>query len=100
MHSDCHTPVDTSVKLCSIIDKEAHADPKEYASIVGGLMFAACIARPDIVCAVDQLQFLNNPSSKHMLPAKCVLRYLRGTAMLGITYCPLPLRLQDYSDAS
>src|SRR5437762_1842663 len=62
------TPIDTSVKLTSAKDDEALADPKEYASIVGGLMFAACITRPDITCAVDQLsQFLNNPLSKHIL---------------------------------
>ena len=93
--------MDTSAKLGLITDKEARADPKEYASIVGGLMFAACVTRPDIVCAVGQLsRFLNNPSSKHMLAAKRVLRYLRGTAILRITYRPPPLRLQGYSDAN
>src|SRR5436190_14340887 len=73
------TPMDTSVKLTASKDDEALADPKEYASIVGGLMFAACVTRPDITCAVGQLsQFLNNPSSKHMLAVKRVLRYLQG----------------------
>ena len=71
------TPMDTSVKLTAIKDDEALADPKEYASIVGGLTFAACITRLGIMCAVGQLsQFLNNPSSKHMLAVKRVLRYL------------------------
>ena len=94
------TPLDTSVKLSSITKDEASADPKEFASIVGGLMFAACVTRPDIMCAVGQLsQFLNNPSSKHLHAAKRVLRYLRGTSMLGITYRPPPMRLQGYSDA-
>jgi hypothetical protein len=94
------TPLDTSVKLGSIHEDEASADPKEYASIVGGLMFAACVTRPDIMCAVGQLsQFLNNPSSKHLSAAKRVLRYLRGTPTLGITYRPPPMRLQGYSDA-
>ena len=68
------TPLDTSVKLTAIKDDEAPADPKDYASIVGGLMFAACVTRPDIMCAVGQLsQFLNTPSSKHLLAAKRVL---------------------------
>src|SRR5579859_2376507 len=100
---DCNsvtTPLDTSVKLSSITKDEAPADPREYASIVGGLMFAACVTRPDIMCAVGQLsQFLNNPSSKHISAAKRVLRYLQGTSSLGITYRPPPLRLQGYSDA-
>src|SRR5205814_4744190 len=101
---DCapiHTPMDTSVKLCKTTDDDALADQREYASIVGGLMFAACVTRPDITCAVGQLsQFLNNPSSKHMAAAKRVLRYLKGTTTFGITYCPPPMRLTGYSDAN
>jgi len=95
------TPLDTSIKLAAIkVSNEAAADPTEYASIVGGLMFVACVTRPDIMCAVGQLsQFLNNPSSKHLLAAKRVLRYLQGTSTYGITYRPPPLRLQGYSDA-
>jgi hypothetical protein len=62
-------------------------------------MFAACVTRPDIACAVGQLsQFLNNSLSKHM-HAKRVLRYIQGTSTLGITYRPPPLRLEGYSDA-
>jgi len=39
------------------------------------------------MCAVGQLsQFLNKPTSQHMLAAKCVLRYLKGTLRLGIRY--------------
>jgi len=94
------TPINTSVKLTARKDDEALADPLEYASIVGGLMFAACIKRPDITCAVGHLsQFLNNPSSKHMLAVKRVLRYLQGTPSLGITYGPPPSCLTGYSDA-
>ena len=94
------TPLDTSVKLTAIKDDEAPADPKDYASIVGGLMFAACVTRPDIMCAVGQLsQFLNTPSSKHLHAAKRVLRYIQGTPTLGITYSPPPSKLTGFSDA-
>jgi len=59
-------------------------------------MFVACITRPDIMCAVSQLsQFLNNPSSKQMSAAKCILCYLRGASNLSSTP---PLSLQGYSD--
>jgi len=95
------TPLDTSVKLSKTTDDDALADQKEYASIVGGLMFAACVTRSDIMCAAGQLsQFLNNPSSKHMAAAKRVLRYLKGTLTFGITYRPPPKRLTGYSDAN
>src|SRR5947207_12849967 len=87
---DCNpitTPLDTSVKLSSIMSEEAPAIAKEYASIVGGLMFAACVTRPDIMCAVGQLsQFLNKPTSRHLLATKRILRYLKGTLNLGIRY--------------
>ena len=100
---DCNpviTPLDTSIKLVKTTDAEATADPKEYQSIVGGLMFAAIVTRPDIMCAVGQLsQFNSDPSSKHLLAAKRVLRYLKGTSKLGITYSPPATRLVGYSDA-
>jgi len=47
--------MDTYVKLISAKDEEALADPKEYNSIVRGLIFAACITRLDITYAVGQL---------------------------------------------
>ena len=101
--SDCnpvHTPLDTTVKLIASTDKEALADSKEYSSIVGGLMFAACVTRPDIMCAASQLsQFMAKPSSKHLHAAKRVLRYLKGTSLYGITYRPPPMKLTGYSDA-
>jgi len=100
---DCNpvsTPLDTSTKLVKTTDAEATADPKEYQSIIGGLMFAAIVTRPDIMCAVGQLsQFNSNPSSKHLAAAKRVLRYLKGTSKLGIMYSPPTTRLVGYSDA-
>ena len=63
-------------------------------------MFAAIVTRPDIMCAVGQLsQFNSNPSSKHLLAAKRVLRYLKGTSKLGIMYSPPATHLVGYSDA-
>ena len=61
---DCNsanTSLDTSIKLTATIDADALADPKEYASIVGGLMFAACVTRPDICVLSDSsLNFSTN----------------------------------------
>ena len=100
---DCNptsTPLDTSVKLTKAIDSDPLADSKEYASMVGGLMFAACVTRPDIMCAVGQLsQFLNKPTSQHLLTAKRVLRYLKGTLRLGIRYGHPPTPPIGFSDA-
>jgi len=98
--SPVNIPMDTSGKLAAInVSTEAAGDPHKYASIVEGLMFAACVTRLDIMCAVGQLsQFLNHPLSKHLLAAKYVLRSLQGTSTYGIMYHPPPLYLQGYSD--
>jgi hypothetical protein len=100
---DCNpisTPLDTSVKLIKATNVEPLADSKEYASIVGGLMFAACVTRPDIMCAVGQLsQFLNKPTSRHLLAAKRILRYFKGTLNLGIRYGHPATPLIGFSDA-
>jgi hypothetical protein len=94
------TPMDTSVKLLATTDSDALADQKEYASIVGGIMFAAVVTRPDIVCAASTLsQFLKNPSSMHLAAAKRVLRYFQDTLRMGITYRPPPTHLSGFSDA-
>jgi hypothetical protein len=88
------TSLDTSVKLTSIMAKQAPADPQEYVQIVGGLTFAACVTRPDMACAVGQLsQFLNKPSSMHMHTAKQVLCYLQDNPHLESRTV---LRLSDY----
>jgi len=95
---DCNpvtTLLDTSLKLSSITKNEPPTDPQEYTSIVGGLTFAAYVIRSDIACAVGQLsQFLNKLSTTHMHAAKCILRYLRRTSTLRITYRPPLLRLK------
>src|SRR5579862_9268240 len=100
---DCNplsTPLDTSVKLTKATNMEPLADSKEYASIVGGLMFVACVTQSDIMCAVGQLlQFLNKPTSRHLLTAKCILCYLKGTLNLGIRYGHLATPLVEFSDA-
>src|SRR2546423_9100174 len=100
---DCNPlsiPLDTSVNLIKAIDSDHLANSKEYTSIVGGLMFAACVTRPDIMCAVGQLsQFLNKPTSKHLLAAKRILRYLKGILNIGIRIGYPQSPLIGYSDA-
>ena len=60
---------------------------QQYQSIVGSLNYLAQACRPDICFAVNQLcRFASNPSPAHHRAAKHVLRYLRGTADIGLTY--------------
>ena len=58
-----------------------------YRSAIGSLSYAAVCTRPDIATAVNKLaQFCQNPGEAHWKAVKQVLRYLRGTEDLGLTY--------------
>ena len=60
---------------------------RDYQSIIGGLMFAAICTRPDIAFAVNRLsRYCSNPTQEHHAAAKRILRYLKGTVNLRITY--------------
>lgn len=55
-------------------------DPKEYREIVGSLIYAMTCTRPDISWVVSKLsQTLAEPKAEHLVAAKHVLRYLKGT---------------------
>jgi len=50
-------------------------------------MYAAVATRPDIAFPVNKLaSFTANPTMCHWTAAKHVLRYLKGTKNIGITY--------------
>jgi hypothetical protein len=58
-----------------------------YRYIVGCLLYLACWTRPDISFSVSELsRFVAAPCEAHLVAAKHVLRYLRGTPDLGLTY--------------
>ena len=59
----------------------------EYLQLVGALLHLAVWTRPDISHAVGVLsRFMSAPTQAHLGAAKHVLRYLRGTQGLGITF--------------
>ena len=68
-------------------DDPKHTDVTEYRMLVGKLVYAMVGTRPDIAFAVSQCsRFFANPGKAHLRAAKHVLRYLKGTANLGLTY--------------
>lgn len=72
-----------------------------YRELLGSLLFIARTTRPDIAFAVSKLaQFGAFHDETHWKHAKTVLRYLKGTASLGIEYGPSTnYVLTGYSDS-
>ena len=63
-------------------------------------MCAATTTRPDTACAVHVLaRHLQRSGADHWLAAKRVLRYLKGTKDVGITFGGRDLILEGYCDA-
>ncbi|UYV78459.1 hypothetical protein LAZ67_16001473 [Cordylochernes scorpioides] len=84
------TLMDSNSKLTKISSIEGENEPvkkEEYQSLIGSLIYLSVSTRPDIAYAVSALgQFSNDPRRQHWNAAKRVLRYLKGTLCLKITY--------------
>lgn len=82
------TPLEPGIKLDREIDSQN--DEKEvppYEELVGTLMYLAVCTRPDIAYAASYLsQFCTCYGDSHWRAAKRVLRYLKGTASVGIAF--------------
>jgi hypothetical protein len=60
---------------------------KEYMQIVGSILYAAIVTRPDIAYAAQALgRHLQSTGEEHIKGAKRVLRYLKGTSQIGLTF--------------
>ena len=77
------TPMESRLKLL----KESTAPPVDataYRSIVGGLRYLLH-TRPDISFSVGYVsRFMEAPTEEHQAAVKRILRYVAGTAALGI----------------
>ena len=81
------TPADLNVKLQKEDGISRPVDTISYQSIVGSLLYAAITTRPDIAQAVGVVtKFCANPTQSHLTAAKRILRYLKGTGYLGLSY--------------
>jgi hypothetical protein len=74
------------------------SNPTHFWSMVGALQYAT-FTRPDIQFAVNQVcQFMHSPSSNHLVAAKQILHYLKGSLDLVIFFQPGPLQLIAFTD--
>ena len=97
------TPMENSNHLVPATEDNLFEDPSLYRAAIGSLMYAAIGTRPDLAFAVQKLaQFSHMPSNEHWKAVKRVLRYVKGTLDLGITYSgaeDAPITAKGYSDA-
>ena len=60
---------------------------KWYRSILASCIYFSSWTRPDISFAISKLsKFMQNPGASHIMALKRLLRYLHGTAELGLQY--------------
>ncbi|KAJ3635178.1 hypothetical protein MTP99_008105 [Tenebrio molitor] len=81
------TPVDLGTKLKRNGEQTEEGLKLPYRELVGALTYLATTTRSDISFGVSCLgQFNNCYKEEHWKAAKRVLRYLRGTMGMGLTY--------------
>ncbi|UYV69220.1 hypothetical protein LAZ67_6002864, partial [Cordylochernes scorpioides] len=93
------TPMETRPELLEEEDEENCQD-LPYRELIGGLLYISQRTRPDIAYAVSQLaRYCSKYTRKHWVAAKRILRYLKSSEHLGITYRRTGEQLCVYSDA-
>jgi hypothetical protein len=100
--SECK-PVAISVELgAKLIKKERQSNEEvklPYRELLGILTYLNATTRPDISFAVSHLGQFNCYGEEHWTAVKRVLRYLKGTADLGLVYEPDSVPLTEFVDA-
>ncbi|XP_031248923.1 uncharacterized protein LOC116106736 [Pistacia vera] len=93
------TPLVPNLKL-SKTDGAERVDEGKYRSLVGSLLYYTATS-PDLMFTTSYLsRFMSNPSELHFKTAKRVLRYVKGTIMLGIYFRKAEsLKLLGYTDS-
>ena len=79
------TPTGVNLKLAKS-ENEASVDGTLFRQIVGSLRFI-CHSRPEITFNVGLVsRFMSDPRQSHLLAAKRIMRYLKGTLGYGIIF--------------
>jgi len=85
--ADCAPVLKPMEGILTKMNREDIKPDSEYMKLVGSLLYAALVTRPDIAFAVQSLgKHLHLASTEHWIAAKRVLRYLKGTREIGLKY--------------
>jgi hypothetical protein len=104
--TDCKpakTPLPSDFTANVVSDQEfEEAKHLPYREMVGSVMYAATITRPDLAYSAGLLaRFMGKWSTEHYRAAKHMLRYIKGTVDYALTFdaSSSELTLQGYVDA-
>ena len=104
--SDCKgvdTPMVTGTQFSTYNDSPTNFETSDvpYRAAVGSLMYLMVATRPDLEATIQILsRYLEKPQKSHWEGIKRVLRYLKKTTALGITFHATgELKLLGYCDA-
>ena len=85
---------------CPKTKEKAEMSKISYALVVGSLMYAMVCTRSDIAYVVGMVsQFMSNPGKEHWAVVKWILRYLRGTSSVCLTYNSSNPVLEGFTDS-
>ena len=95
------TPADTHVRLQKDDRHSKPADKQLFQRLLGSLQYAANCTRPDIAYAVNTAaRYSSEPTELHLTALKRILRYLKETSHLALTYIRSDSnQVEGYSDA-
>jgi len=98
-----YTPLDSKVKLELNKDssyKASKEDIKYFQSLIGSLLYITLGTRPDIAYSTIKLsRYSSNPSKEHIDFALRIVRYLKTTKDITITYKGFPNTINGYCDS-
>ena len=94
------TPADPNVRLLKATDSDEIDNEFPYRTAIGSLLFLARGTRPDISFAVAYTaRFCEKPTNTHVTAVKRIIRYIKGTLDLGITFSGGSRSLITYCDS-
>lgn len=80
-------PIELGANLHPREEDDKAANPTAFRSIVGGLLYAATLTRPDVAFATNMVsRYMADPGLTHLKAAKRIVQYLKGRPNFSICY--------------
>lgn len=81
------TPMEVKNKMLPERENLSESRNIPYQNLIGSIMYLTVCTRPDLAFTASYLsQYNNNPTEENWKQAKRVLRYLKGTAEMGLVF--------------